>query len=350
MPPAIRAALTKAESLMLEGQLDEANATILAAFPEKSRTAEQALILANILFKQDPKNSYALHQRAAKELPDKPEAQYEWALEQHRAGEYGAAADTYARFLKVKADHVPAYGLLAECLIRTGKTREAADAWAKSEEASGSIETLESLVCEVHTAASGDRLRAELLPKAAKGDLDAAERLVVLDANFERDWWNDGPHKRYLEHDLAVLRKTDFAGGRGAELVAAAEASLAGTNEDGGSEAAAQVLKKAGFMLDEKGTLPQGPRLIPVMLDAVLSAKAISKDDCRGRSGARRSSSVRRRRTSSSRSAPRDICIKARIACRPSINSRGTTRTTPASRPPCCSTRASGRSRWTIRD
>ena len=90
---------------MLDGRVDEANAAILAAFPEKSRTAEQALTLGNILFKQDPKDSYWLHQRAAKELPNKPEVQYEWALEQHRAGEYAAAADSYAKFLQVNADH-----------------------------------------------------------------------------------------------------------------------------------------------------------------------------------------------------------------------------------------------------
>ena len=134
--------------------------------------------------------------------------------------------------------------------------------------------------------ASGDRLRADLLLKAAKGDAEAAERLLALDADFERDWWNGGPHKRYLEHDLGVLRKTEFADGRGPELVAAAEALLASTSEDGErARAATQVLKKAGFMLDEKGTLPQGPRLLPVMLDIVLSAKAISRDDWRAKWG-----------------------------------------------------------------
>src|SRR5687768_387729 len=107
-------ALAQAESLIREGQHDQANRDILAVFPEQSRTPAQALVLGNVLFTQDYQASYALHQRAARDLPDDPIAQFEWALQQHRAKEFAPAAETYAKFLKTTPEHAPAWGLLSE--------------------------------------------------------------------------------------------------------------------------------------------------------------------------------------------------------------------------------------------
>lgn len=95
-------ALEKSERLTLEGQFDEANAGILATFPEGSRTAVEKLVLGNVFFGMLPKISYDLHKQAAEELPDAPDVLLEWALEQHRAKEYKGAAATYEKYSKLR--------------------------------------------------------------------------------------------------------------------------------------------------------------------------------------------------------------------------------------------------------
>ena len=150
--------MSAAEGLLIEGRLDEANQKILDVFPEKSRTAVQAFVLGNVMYTQDAQIAYELHKRAAHDLPDAPEVQYEWAIDQHRAGEYAAAAQSYAVFSKANPNNAPAYGLCAECLLRIGKTKEAVAMWKKSLEApQGTLIDFETLNCSVHTPLSRSR-------------------------------------------------------------------------------------------------------------------------------------------------------------------------------------------------
>ena len=252
---AIRPVLEAAESLVVEGRLDEANQALLAVFPAESRTAAQALTLGNVLFTQEPALSYELHKRAARDLPDEPSAIFEWAMEQHRAKEYPGAAESYAQYAEANPQYAPVLGLQAECLLRTGKIREAVEAWQRSEAApQGTIEQFESLVCAVNSRKYPDRDRVAFRQKAQKGDLDAAARLIALDGAFETDWWNKGPRRNYLEVDLKLLREIGLKESpRMREILCAGECALAGDKGPG----VAESLRKHGFLLDVRATLPR---------------------------------------------------------------------------------------------
>lgn len=280
---AITPALQAAEKLVVEGRLDEANRRLLGVFPAESRTAAQALTLGNVLFKQEPKLSYELHKRAAKELPNEPDAILEWAMEQHRAGEYAGAAESYEQYAKANPQYAPVHGLLAECLLRTGKTREAVDAWQRSEEASqGTIEQFESLVCEVNGHKFPDRERGALREKARRGDLDAAERLIALDSAFETDWWNKEPRRKYLELDLKLLRDQKFDDAdRLREILCAGECELARADD----RDAAEVLRKHGFLLGDRGALPRSGVMLSIMFGAAETANAVAVEEARAKWG-----------------------------------------------------------------
>lgn len=281
---AITPVLEGAEKLVVEGRLDEANQKLLAVFPAESRSAAQALTLGNVLFTQDPKLSYELHKRAAKELPDEPNAILEWAMEQHRAGEYAGAAESYQQFAKANPRYAPVLGMLAECLLRTGKIREAADAWQRSEEASqGTIEQFESLVCEVNGHKYPDHERVVLREKARQGDLDAAEKLIALDGAFERDWWNKNPRRKYLELDLKLLGDAKFDDAeRLREIVCAGECELARAEDRDASD----VLRKHSFLLGDRGALPRSGTILSIMLGAAERAKAVTVEEARTKWGA----------------------------------------------------------------
>ena len=280
---AITPALQAAEKLVVEGRLDEANQKLLAVFPAESRSAAQVLTLGNVLFSQAPKLSYELHKRAAKELPDEPNVILEWAMEQHRVGEYAGAAASYQQFAKANPRYAPVHGLLAECLLRTGKTREAVDAWQRSEEArQGTIEQFESLVCEVNGHRYPDRERVALREKARQGDLDAAEKLIALDGAFERDWWNKGPRRKYLELDLKLLGDAKFDDAeRLREIVCAGECELARAEDRNASD----VLRKHGFLLGDRDALPRSGAILSIMLGAAESAEAVTVEEARTKWG-----------------------------------------------------------------
>ena len=279
----LQAAVADAGPLVADGRAPEVNAKLLAVFPEPTRTPAQALVLGDMLFHQNPAASYALHRQAALGLPAEPDPQLEWALEQHRAGQWSAAAASYAKYTAAHPRFGPAWGMAAECLLRTGHDREAVAAWAKSEAGEGSLETLESWVCDVHTHDAPDLDRAALVTKVRAGDAAAAVSLVALDCDLPRDWWNAGPDVEFLDRDLAVLKATRFADP--APVIAAECAARCGRIVANGRGDAAGVLARAGFLLDPKATLPPDGRLLSTMLAAVETTHALTAERARDRFG-----------------------------------------------------------------
>ena len=262
----LKPAVEKGEKLIEAGKLDEANQALLDFFPQATRTPAQALLLGNLMFGNSPKVSYALHKFAAEKLPDSPDAQLEWAMQQHRAGEYAGAAVAYAKYSAAVPDYAPAWGLAADCLIRLGKVREAIAAWESSEKAKdGTLERFESMVCEVYTKDSPLQRRQALRAAMTKGDLDAAAQLIALDCSFPRDWWNNGPSKPYLESDLAALRAAKFPVGRRIDAIfCAADVGLAKEDDAEGLDA---LLRRRGFILDADHSLPDDAAIAAFLID-----------------------------------------------------------------------------------
>lgn len=274
----IRPVVSEGDQLLVEGRLDEANAKLLKFFPDVQRTAAQAFTLGNLLFARDPKASYALHKRVAQEVPDDSNVRFEWAMQQHRAKEYAGAAATYRKYLDLRPSNALGYGLMAECLLRQGRIKEALDAWNESENAlTGTLERFETLVWEVNRSVHPMRQRADLLTKVRAGDLEAAEKLIFLDCRYPYDWWNEIVHEPYLQADLKTIRGVTFADeSRKNAILSAGEAMQA--IEDKKKEEAAAVLRKAGYLLDPKATLPKSCRTASLMLRAALSSGALEKD------------------------------------------------------------------------
>lgn len=270
---ALEPVLKAAEELVVEGRLDEANQQLLDVFPKDSRTPAQSFALGNVLFTQNPEASYELHQQAAKALPGEFEVQFEWALEQHRAGKYEGAAASYAKCIASRPGVATLHGLAAECLIRQGKTRDAAISWRRSERAQGSITQFESLVCAVNGGLYPDRDRFKYREKVRKGDLDAAEKLIALDTDFRIDWWNAPTRPEYLKPDLALLRQTEFADKkRTREILCAAACGLARPE---GKSAVEKVLREYKYLVDDGESLPDSGVMLSCMLGTAESTRLI---------------------------------------------------------------------------
>ena len=273
----LAAVMPQLEELLTDGRMADANARLLASFPLPGRTPAQAFLLGNLLYGMDAKASYPLHREAALGAPGETAVLLEWALEQHRAGEYAGALATYDEFSKAQPDYAPVHGLAAECLIRLGRTRDAVARWMQSEQAKrGTLDDLESLVCAVHGDATAQARRADLCALTRTGDLDAAVRLIALDGDFERDWWNGGPRVGYLRHDLPLL--APLAGPRIEAARCLGECLLLGEPK---AEDVSAVLLRHGLLVDPARTLPVDPQLTGLLLRNAISAEVFTRDQAR---------------------------------------------------------------------
>lgn len=276
-----RAASKAAGKLGVLGRTSEGNALLLATYPKTSRTVAQSFLLGNMLFRQDPATSYELHKAVVEQRPNEANAHLEWAMQQHRAGEFAGAAASYAAFGRLQPDFAPAWALQAECLIRLNKPNEAVAAWTKSEKAkSGSVLQFESMLCHIKLPHPNLK-REQLLEKASKGDIVAARKLIALDCAFEIDWWNSPTERNLLKNDLIRLGKVEWKSKTDSdEVLTAAEAMLA---EDAKNVAA--ILKKHGYLLDESNTLPHAGSMLSCMVSAVEDNGVLTTAQARKRWG-----------------------------------------------------------------
>jgi|SRR5579862_290295 len=268
-------ALETAKNLIDEGKLDEANAVLLETFPEATRTPVQAILLGNVIWAHDPKLSYALHKAGVEKLPDQPDAQLEWAMEQHRAGEYAGAAEAYAKYSAAVPENAIAWGLAADCLVRLGRDRDAVKAWKSSEEQKGSLEAFESMVCEIHRDSIPLRKRSEYLKAIGKGDADAAVALIALDAFYPGDWWNTRANQEFLERDIVAVRAMKLDDPRRLDAIECA--AVCGPAKSGETKIVQDALKKYHFLTDAEVSIPSDPALAAIIIDHAVESKALGE-------------------------------------------------------------------------
>lgn len=281
----LRGALPKAEALSVKGDFDGSNKAILDVFPEAKRTPAQKLVLGQAIYQNDRKLSYNLVKEAAEGLPDNANAQFEWALSQHRAKEYEGALQTYERAIELQPGNGPALGAAAECALRLGKVDRAVELWNLCTQAKlGSQQNLEQLICEVNNREDPVSKRRELVKKVGAADEDAAIDLILLDCDWPADWWVRGPHRQFLESDLALVGKWILPGGNPQVQEARCVGALA-MMERPTKDKIVDVLRRARFIVDEDSTLPTNPRAMVQLLKYAIRSGAVTRDDTRAKLG-----------------------------------------------------------------
>jgi hypothetical protein len=135
---------------------------------------------------------------------------------------------------------------------------------------------MEEMICAVKREPMPHQRRAELLALAIqKKNIQAASDLIALDCDFPRDWWNGGPYKTFLTHDLAALKaafklppEDDFI----RAISCAAECATADSDD---KSAIKSSLARYNLLIDEQQTIPSHGGLLTIILNAAVEAKAI---------------------------------------------------------------------------
>jgi thioredoxin-like negative regulator of GroEL len=263
----------KASSQASNGDVETANKQLIA-MTETDKSPALAFVIANMLFKMDPKVSYDLHEKLFKAKPNERAVNLEWAMERHRKGEYGEAIPLYQKGL-AGSDAVQFNALLAECLLRQGKLKEAVAAWEAARHPSRHT-AIDFAICEIHGDLSPLRRRSDLIQSLQRGDVQAAEKLVNQDLNMDQDWWNSRVSKEALDHDLPLVEKAlGKASPRLKEIQCCVNIA---SQEEPKAEAVKAELKKTGLILDADGKLPQNSFIAGKLIGIVVSQKIETND------------------------------------------------------------------------
>ncbi len=280
-------AAQQADKLFVEGKFEEATKVLLDVFPEAKRTPMQELMLGNAFFGINRKRSYALHKSAAEKLPENMDAQFEWAIEQHRAKEYEGALKAYKVALAARPGYVPLRGLVADCAIRTGDIALALAMWTEPQKSpTGTLQQFEVMVCEVNSGRDAPLEREELLKKVVGGDEKAAVDLLLLDSAWPFNWWTEVPNKPCLENDQRTTLKWLPPGVSDAVRESRTLARCASVPKPD-KDKIGRLLKEDRCLIDADFTLPTEGRCLRLLLKYAVLSGAISREEARARLGER---------------------------------------------------------------
>jgi len=262
------AVFEEAAKLSAEGYPAAGN-EMLVTLADEDGSPLAAYMVANILYDSDPAASYRLHLRAFQAWPQEPAVTLEAALEQHRRGEYAAAVFNYRHVLATGKG--PQYSaLLADCLVRTGRLKEAVEAWSQAHHPTYHA-AIDAAICSIYGPLAPIQRRGDLIAKIEAGDLTKFTDLILLDLTFDTDWWSAKVYDEGLDQDLK--RASQSLGRKDPRYQALAlYAKLARRNEKKPAEVQ-QALLEAKLVIGPDAGLPADSRIARALCELAVTAK-----------------------------------------------------------------------------
>ena len=268
------ATFEQASRLSRAGDVAVAN-QLLIDLAEKDGGPIAAFVVANTLYGSDPATSYRLHLRAQKAFPAEPWVALEVAMEQHRQGEYAEAMANYRRFLD--AGRGSQYSaLLADCLVRTGQLKAAVQAWDEANHDQNHA-AIDAAICEIYGPLVPGQRRGDLIAQIRAGDFAKLNDLILLDLNFDTDWWNSAVATEELDRDLKFAAKLlGVETARYQQLALYAELARAAEKKP---EDIRRALTSAGLILGPEAALPADSKLARAFCELAVSNRVATAAD-----------------------------------------------------------------------
>jgi tetratricopeptide (TPR) repeat protein len=200
-------ARAKAEVLLQEGKVDEANETYLSARADQDLTPADCFLLGNVFFKIAPELAIKYQGRAYAALPENPDVNLEWAMILHRQGKTKEAAGCYLKSIAAHAEHYLPHALLADCLIREGDLKGAVEHWNKARHPNNHT-GIDFAICEIYGPLSPHLRHYEITKAVANGETSRVEEMIDLATSWNQDWWNAELNQAALKRSLDLAAKS----------------------------------------------------------------------------------------------------------------------------------------------
>ncbi len=269
-----QAAAKQAEALLEQDKLDEANLVYIHAIPDDKQTPAQVFVLGNTFFSMDAELALKYHRRALNLMPDEPHVNLELAMDLHRMGKPQEAIPHYEKCIAASETNYLPHVLLADCLIRTGKLKEAVAQWKLADHPHNHT-GIDFAIHSIYGEDSPFKRRDNLLKAIQQGEVSKLDELTALSASWDRDWWNSETNGDMLKRDLALAKKLLSADpARLAELELFAQTY----EEELEPKPLEKALKTGKWILGPDATLPLSPyaadRFVALVIEQQLDDEA----------------------------------------------------------------------------
>lgn len=192
--------------LLKIGRKSEVNKHLQDLVPSNNKTVYDYFIVANMLYRADPRVSDEYIKIAASLSPNNPFILYEQAIHEHRSGNCQSALPLYKRAAHLlKRTPAVLWAYVTHCELVVGHYKDAVDAWKKVDFREHHTE-IEKGMYEIFSTYDPDMERERLVNSILAGRTDGVCRLVKLDKNWESDWWNVIEKSDFLAEDTALLK------------------------------------------------------------------------------------------------------------------------------------------------
>jgi hypothetical protein len=211
-------------------------------------------LIGGMLYNIDTLQSFKLHQDAYLAIPQEQNFILEYAIELHRKRKYGEAAKLYESYSIKEPTDFRVYVWLADCYINIGETSKSIENWKKANHAQNHT-SIDFAIYTIYGKADQIDKRNFYRAEIAQGKSPSFYPLVLLDENWEFDWWNSGVQEQFLAADIA-LAQTKLGAGSNDFKILNAYVSIKKLEETGNATAIKKLLLENNLILDNK-PLPQ---------------------------------------------------------------------------------------------
>lgn len=190
-------------SCIIQNNLD----TCSSNFKKTAKSPYEKNVVANTLFTIDPELSYELHRQAYKSTSNELYFILEYAIEEHRRGNYEQATKLYEKFSEFYPNNFRVKVWLADCYMNTGQVEKSIQSWLDANHSKHHIE-METAIHEIYGEKNLYQKRNFYRNEIKKGDLNFFYDLFYLDLNWEFDWWNHGViDQEFLNADITLANE-----------------------------------------------------------------------------------------------------------------------------------------------
>lgn len=164
-------------------------------------------VVAGLIYNMDTARSFQLHEAAYNADPAGNHFLLEYAIEQHRRGNYAQAAALYEKYAPTAPEDLRITIWLADCYINTSQPEKAMTAW-KQADFRNNQRFINKAIHTIYGRTDQFQQRDSWRKELAAGKTSPAYPLIFQDTNWELDWWENMVMDSFLTADLELVQKS----------------------------------------------------------------------------------------------------------------------------------------------
>lgn len=243
----------------------------------KAKNEYQKYLIGGVLYTIDSKKSYELHKEAYNKRPNELRFNLEYAIENHRIGNYTTAIKHYLTYKQKNTTDYRIDVWLSECYLNTQGYTKAIEHWKLANHPKNHV-GIDKAIYTIHGQTDLIKKRSSLIEKIKTKDAKSAYELLFLDMNWELDWWNTNIQEYFLKEDIITV-KNIFGGDSKEYLQIVAYNEIKHLSKKGNSkDSITAILKKSKLILNDN-EMPVNGKITSDLLRISFNNKLLDEKD-----------------------------------------------------------------------